>query len=112
GIQEDNSIIFRASMDKIDDDLLYWRGIVMDYFDGTLWKSSRKANENGHASPVLRGKRLVQTIYIEPYENRYFFALDKPANISLQHIQKQPDLTFAQAGNISRRIKYYAWSSL
>jgi hypothetical protein len=112
GIQEDSAIIFRASMEKINDDLLYWRGIVLDYFDGNSWKSSQKANRNISAFPILAGKRVVQTIYIEPYENKYFFALDKPLNISLQHLQRHPDLTFFQAGNISRRIKYVAWSSL
>jgi hypothetical protein len=110
-IQEDSAIIFRASMEKINDDLLYWRGIVLDYFDGTSWKSSHKAGGNVSAFPILAGKRVVQTIYIEPYENKYFFALDKPMNISLEHIQRQPDLTFSQTGNISRRIKYDAWSS-
>ena len=112
GIQEDNAIIFRASMERINDDLLYWRGIVLDYFDGTSWKSSQRASGNISAFPILAGKRIVQTIYIEPYENRYFFAIDKPMNISLQHIQRQPDLTFSQAGNISRRIRYDAWSIL
>ena len=111
-IQEDTAIIFRASMEKINDDLLYWRGIVLDYFDGNSWKSSQKASGNVSAFPGLAGKRVVQTIYIEPYENKYFFAIDKPMNISLQHIRRQPDLTFSQAGNISRRIKYDAWSSL
>ncbi len=112
GIQEDTAIIFRAGMEKINDDSLYWRGIVLDYFDGASWKSSQKAKENVSAFPVLAGRRIVQTIYIEPYGNKYFFALDKPMNISLQRIQRQSDLTFSQAGNISRRIKYYAWSSL
>ncbi|MGO9015167.1 MAG: transglutaminaseTgpA domain-containing protein [Dissulfurispiraceae bacterium] len=111
-IQEDTAISFRASMEKINDGLLYWRGIVLDYFDGTSWKSSQKASGNVSEFPGLAGRRVVQTIYLEPYENKYFFALDKPMNISLLRIQRQPDLTFSQAGNISRRTKYYAWSSL
>jgi transglutaminase-like putative cysteine protease len=112
GIQEDNTIIFRASMEKISDDLLYWRGIVLDYFDGASWKSSNKALEAVYAFPKIAGKRIEQTIYLEPYENKYFFALDKPLNISRQHTQRQLDLTFSQADNISKRIKYNAWSSL
>ncbi len=111
-IQEDTSIIFRASMEKINDDLLYWRGIVLDYFDGTSWQRSQKAGGYVSAFPMLAGRRVVQTIYLEPYENKYFFTLDKPMNISLQRVQRQPDLTFSQAGNISGRIKYDAWSIL
>src|SRR5208283_1091236 len=112
GIQEDTAIIFRASMEKINDDLLYWIGIVLDHFDGTLWQSSQKARENVSAFPGSAGKRVVQTIYLEPYENRYFFALDKPLNISLRNIQRRRDLTFSQTYNISMRIKYDAWSIL
>ncbi len=111
-IQEDTAIIFRASMEKINDNLLYWRGIVLDYFDGASWKSSQKSTGNVSAVPALAGKRVVQTIYIEPYENKYFFALDKPMNISLPRIHIRPDLTFSQESDISSRIKYDAWSSL
>ncbi len=112
GIQEDAAIIFRSSMEKINDDSLYWRGIVLDYFDGTSWKSSQKAGENISAFPALAGRRVFQTIYLEPYENKYFFALDKPMYISLQHVQRYHDLTFSQADNISRRTKYDLWSIL
>ncbi len=112
GIQEDTTIIFRASMEKINEDLLYWRGIVLDYFDGTSWKSSLKAPAEVAQYPDIPGKHVQQTIYLEPYENKYVFALDKPLNISLQGIQRQRGLTFSEPENITKRIKYHAWSSL
>ncbi|MBF0560177.1 MAG: DUF3488 domain-containing protein [Nitrospirae bacterium] len=74
--------------------------------------SSRRADEGLYSFRGIAGKRVVQTIYLEPYENKYFFALDLPLNISLQHVQRRSDLTFFQEDRISRRIKYYAWSSL
>ncbi len=111
GIQEDTTIIFRASMEKISDDLLYWRGIVLDYFDGTSWKSSLKAPAEVSQFPYIAGKRIQQTIYLEPYENKYVFALDKPLSISMQRIQRLRDLTFSLPGNITKRIKYHASSS-
>ncbi len=112
GIQEDTTIIFRVSMEKISEDLLYWRGIVLDYFDGTSWKSSLKAPEEVSHFTYIPGKQIQQTIYLEPYENKYVFALDKPLNISLQHIQRRRDLTFSLPQNITKRIKYHASSSL
>lgn len=111
-IQEESTIVFRAGMDKIDDASLYWRGIVLDYFDGTSWKNSGKAQTGVYSLHGIAGKRVTQTIYLEPYENRYFFALDFPMNISLQQVQRQPDLTFSSPDKISRRVKYYAWSIL
>ncbi|MBF0506757.1 MAG: DUF3488 domain-containing transglutaminase family protein [Nitrospirae bacterium] len=110
GIQEDTAISFRAGMEKIDEGQLYWRGIVLDVFDGTSWKSSLKAPADFSSLPWVAGKRIEQTIYLEPYENRYLFVLDKPRNISLQRIQRRRDLTFSQSNNITRRVKYSASS--
>ncbi|MBF0557419.1 MAG: DUF3488 domain-containing protein, partial [Nitrospirae bacterium] len=111
-IQENSAIIFRAGMEKINDDSLYWRGIVLDYFDGASWKSTSRTDDRLYSFRGIAGKRVVQAIYLEPYENKYFFALDLPLNISLQHVQRRPDMTFFQDERISRRIKYYAWSSI
>ena len=41
-IQEDESVIFRAAMDRVLEGDLYWRGIVLDHFDGATWKSVYK----------------------------------------------------------------------
>jgi transglutaminase-like putative cysteine protease len=112
GIQEDTTIIFRVSMERISEDLLYWRGIVLDYFDGTSWKSSLKPAAEVSQLTFIPGKRIQQTIYLEPYENKYVFALDKPLSISLQRIQRSRDLTFSLPENITKRIKYHASSSL
>jgi protein-glutamine gamma-glutamyltransferase len=37
-IHEDNNVVFRAEMAQIDERDLYWRGIVLDQFDGVSWK--------------------------------------------------------------------------
>ena len=34
-IQENAAVIFRAETEPVNEDMLYWRGIVLDYFDGT-----------------------------------------------------------------------------
>lgn len=112
GIQEDTAIIFRSGMEKINEDQLYWRGIVLDFFDGVSWKSSPRTSSEFSSLHDIRGNRIEQTIYLEPYNNKYFFALDKPLNISLRSIQRRRDLTFSQSGNITRRIKYFVSSSL
>ena len=33
-IQEDDTVIFRVKMRKVKKDFLYWRGIVLDFFNG------------------------------------------------------------------------------
>lgn len=108
-IQEDSSIIFRARMPRLDNEVLYWRGIVLDYYDGKSWRNLQRD------TPVqvhLTGKRVEQTIYIEPYENKYLFALDKPLHIALRDATSHNDLTFSLAQNIGRKLRYEAVSVL
>jgi protein-glutamine gamma-glutamyltransferase len=110
GIQEDSSVILRINMEKIDDDSLYWRGVVMDRFDGISWKSSRK-HLVSTAKPVnIKGKTIIQTVYLEPYENIYLFALDKPVSISLKNVKKNTDFTYTSLGFIEKRTRYDAVS--
>jgi transglutaminase-like putative cysteine protease len=107
-IQEDTSIIFRATMEKIDETDLYWRGITLDYFDGTSWKATAKKpyTESMSNRPGIKGKNIKQTIYLEPYRNSYFFGLDKPLFVAQRRIKKLADFTFTAPVNIERKIRY------
>jgi transglutaminase-like putative cysteine protease len=107
GIQEDATAIFRAHMEKIDERHLYWRGIVLDYFDGTSWTNVGEISSPPSADEIgLRGEKVRQTIYLEPYEHRYVFALDKPYLITLKDIKKYGDLTFSLPKEVDKRIRY------
>lgn len=72
-IQEDNSIIFRANMEKIDDEHLYWRGITLEYFEGDEWSDI----DTGPIDKKIKveGDTIYQTIYLEPYSGTYFLVL-------------------------------------
>ncbi|MBA4389493.1 MAG: hypothetical protein C0399_00950 [Syntrophus sp. (in: bacteria)] len=107
-IQEDTSIIFRATMDMIDEKDLYWRGITLDYFDGTSWRATAKKAFPGGASskPFITGRSVRQTIYLEPYQNSYLFCLDKPLFVSHKNVKKLEDLTFTSSSPIERRVRY------
>ncbi len=110
-IQGNATVILRIEMEKIDDAMLYWRGIVLDYFDGTSWRSlNQEQRHDGRFG--LAGRRVTQTIYLEPYENRYLFALDKPLFVNFRDAAILNDLTTAARKNIERRIKYTAVSML
>lgn len=114
GIQEDSSIILRVSMDRIDENHLFWRGIVLDYFDGSTWVSSLK-NRLARLQPPdlsVRGRSVRQTIYLEPYGNIYLFSLDKPVLINIRGGRKNHDLTYSAFRFIDKRIRYDAISIL
>lgn len=106
-IQEHSAVAFRASMERIREDQLYWRGIILDYFDGSSWKA--KDEREGHALP-LQGKVIRQTIYLEPYDNRFIFTLDKPLYVNIKKARITGDGSFALPENISKRIRYEAYS--
>jgi transglutaminase-like putative cysteine protease len=111
-IQEDTTVIFRVQSERINEAALYWRGIVLDYFDGSSWESSRTEKAAEGRPLRISGKRVRQTVYLEPYGNRYLFALDKPSSLLLRSARKGPALTYNLPENIFRRIRYETLSTL
>lgn len=108
-IQEDTTVIFRANMERIADDSLYWRGIVLDYFDGISWRASEeKSAQKGQLR--VTGRKVPQTIYLEPYGNKYLFGIDKPVSLVMKNAHLGKGLTITLNENISRRIRYEAVS--
>ncbi len=109
-IQDNNLFAFRAEMQRIDDEALYWRGIVLDTFDGQKW--TRSADRAGAAEyQSARGPVVQQVVYLEPYQNRYLFALDRPMSVSLRQARVSPDLTITLSRVFDRRIRYEAVSA-
>ncbi|KJR41181.1 transglutaminase domain-containing protein, partial [Candidatus Magnetoovum chiemensis] len=113
-IQNNDSVIFRASMNRVPANKLYWRGIVMEHFDGKTWTAKRQQKDSWTKNThyLLNGKRIKQTIFLEPYENKYLFALDTPVNINGDNIEKGLDYTFYLYKNVDTKMKYEALSVL
>lgn len=111
GIQEDASVIFRATMPKIDENSLYWRGAVLDYFDGISWSRSERDMFDVLKPKGIKGDAIQQGIFLEAYDNRYLFALDKPVSIVYKGAKIRSDLTVLTDDNIKRRT-YYVVNSI
>jgi transglutaminase-like putative cysteine protease len=109
-IQEDATVIMRVEMNRVDDAVLYWRGIVLDYFNGQSWKSIGREQAGGNYPAGMPERGIAQTIYLAPYGNRYVFALDKPLAIRAPEVRKFGDLTYALPGMVTRKLKYEAYS--
>ncbi|MEN6485423.1 MAG: DUF3488 and transglutaminase-like domain-containing protein [Syntrophobacteraceae bacterium] len=109
-IQEDNSVVFRAEMEAVGEDQLYWRGIVLDTFDGVSWKRGPDTADDRPGK--MTGKTVSQTIYLEPGASRYLFALDKPVSIVRGRIQRMGALTYSLREHRSEAVKYRATSIL
>ncbi|MCK9231649.1 MAG: DUF3488 and transglutaminase-like domain-containing protein [Syntrophales bacterium] len=104
-IQEDTTIAFRVAMARLDEDALYWRGIVFDQFDGRTWKTLRTPPATTfHISAPTR--RVRYTVYLEPSDNRYLFTLDKPVFVSLRNARGGGNLVYTLPDPILRKIRY------
>ena len=111
-IQEDSTIVLRANMERIDENDLYWRGIVLEYFDGKSWVTMKKQPAPRSFPGRLSGRGIRQTVYLEPYGNTYLFSLDRPIFVAGQNIKRSQDLTYSSTGHIDTRLKYDAISVL
>jgi len=111
-IQEDSTVVLRANMERIDEKDLYWRGIVLEYFDGKSWVTMKKQSAPRSFPGQLSGRGIRQTVYLEPYGNTYLFSLDRPVFVAGQNIKRSQDLTYSSTGHIDTRLKYDAVSVL
>ena len=112
-IQEDSAVIFRAQMERIDEGRLFWRGVVLDRFDGTKWTSTLEAGKE-ELPPTADGpsETVVQTIYLEPYGNKYLFALDRPISFSVYRNKYSRTRINPFKSKIFERIRYTVTSSI
>ncbi len=109
-IQQDDSIIFRAQTKKIKNHFLYWRGIVLTYFNGRTWLAL--PDKNSKEEQRLKGIPVKQIIFLEPYGNKYLFALDKPIKIFANFPIKKKNSSFLTSRPILSRKKYVVISAL
>jgi len=67
--------------------LRYWRGPVLDAFDGRRWSESGIANgssedaASGLASDTGDGERIDYIVMLQPHRQRWLFALERPSSL-------------------------------
>jgi len=111
-IQEDDTVAFRAVMERIDDPHLYWRGIVFDFFDGKRWQRLERQRVEERHHTLSRGRPVNYRVYLEASDNTYLMTLDKPAYLSLGQVTGYRDLIYEFDEAPRKRIRYDAMSAL
>jgi len=109
-IQQNSTPIMRVKMDRFDNVPLYWRGTTLTFFTGKFWLRKYIFNENVRFPKSAL--KINQTIILEPYGDKFLFALDKPLHINAKNIWVFSDLTFEKRNVFFNRIKYNAVSKL
>jgi transglutaminase-like putative cysteine protease len=81
---------------------LYWRGPVLDIFDGHTW--SRSPTLPGPPPLKPRGPGYQYTVMMEPHRHRWIFMLDWPNSWNLPHAELSGDYTLMQSEPLSRPV--------
>jgi transglutaminase-like putative cysteine protease len=87
----------------------YWRGPVLDSFDGHTWK---RATSSFGAAPLLQtaGPAYRYTVMMEPHQHRWIFTLDWATHWDLANSGLTNDYTLMQADPVSRAVDVTATS--
>ena len=80
----------------------YWRGPVLDVFDGHTWSRSPSSLRAPALKPL--GPSYKYTVMMEPHRHRWIFMLDWPSTWNLPHADLSGDYTLMQNEPLSRPV--------
>ena len=60
---------------------LYWRGLVLDAFDGAAWTRGGSLPAGGDVALRVRGAAVRYELTLEPSDTRWLFTLDMPGHL-------------------------------
>ena len=104
-VGEAKAVAFRAECGKLASTELYWRGIVLNSFDGTVW--SRRDPPAGERTVPGKGRQVAQKLFLEPGTSRYLVSLDLPLQVSgVRGLATAPDCTLTRRYPSARRVTY------
>lgn len=99
------TLAFRAEMQRLAQNQLYWRGMVFNRTDGNRWTRIQQIPSE---LPDFTGQTTRQVIYPEPTDIRTLIALDRPTALSLQRVSRSPDGVLELSRFGGGRVSYTA----
>ncbi len=115
-IQESSQIVARVEMPQIPKNLLYWRVIIFDHFDGKIWSTSSNLIYRFSSNFIqknLKKHGIKGIYYLQIDHNGYLLTLDKPKRlITSLPVTKFSGFIYKLRIPQSYPIKYYVVSDL
>lgn len=102
-VPDSGLLAFRAEMERLAPSELYWRGTVFSRLDELRWQ--RDSGTPG-VKPQATGKRISQTITMEPGSTRSLIGLDLPVSFNHPNGSSIPNATWNRPLPSSRRFRY------
>ena len=89
---------------------LYWRGALLDEFDGRRWKVECDCHFDWRASTARPrpAEPPAYTVVLEPHGRRWVFTLDR-ARLSDERVQASREEIFRYARPLNERARYEVW---
>jgi len=107
-VSELKTPVLRAICGRLSEGQLYWRGIVLNGFQGDAWVRLPAPPEHPQLAGTMAPVR--QEIYPEPSHTRYLLALNVPQEISGLRASEAGDTVFTGQRPLEKRVKYRALS--
>jgi transglutaminase-like putative cysteine protease len=113
-IQSSKRLAFRAAMAPLPENRTpYWRGMVLDMFEGRMWIAARGESGRQAFIPDRDAPRVEQEIFLEPGNRGVLFALDQPVSVSgVEALDRGDGMYLYQSRSVGRRLQYEAVSRL
>jgi transglutaminase-like putative cysteine protease len=117
----DPTVIMRVELDPIIPGPYYWRGMTLDYFDGTSWTSTLmkmkrivKKVEGEFVIKPSSGSPVTQKIMLEPIDSDIIFGLNRISSIKgiFRRLEKDPASSLFVWKKKSKRIQYIVKSNV
>ncbi len=118
-IKLDPTVVMRIEMDRQISPPYYWRGIVMDSFDGISWRNTSrekqrlfKADDEFYILPHDKAKVVEQRIYLDPIDSDVIFGLAKIAALRAETRSLLVDdaMGVTMPSRLTGRVKYTIYS--
>lgn len=110
GIAAVKNLVFRADVEELAPEDLYWRALVLNQPDDKRWVRTDPPREKPR---VVQGRRTVEvTIYPEARSDRYLVTLDKPLTLSGIRHERSDDYVFVARASLNHPYSLKQMSSL
>jgi len=103
-LASDPSVAFRAELEPLPQEQLYWRAVVLDRIEGNTWVQGRERPDD---QPQSVGSRRA-TLFLEPRTDRYLPVPETTTSIDGMRQRRDAVYTFRSWWRLDRRTRYQA----